>query len=217
MPVSSSTSQMQRESRASACSRRSTRTPANGSWKRARPSSRTTVVPALPVPGGVHRGERTRRRAHAGAPGCGRRRAPGASRSPLVGRDEGRRRAATPSRVRLALLLPDSPRANRGTSLGGHRARTERGRASRPPRKRPRRCGPVRNRRRRHRALVIALVHEARPELAEAGDALSLGRAHALIGPPFARATGSRRRSRSSRAPSRSCAGWATSGGPRTH
>ena len=34
----------------------------------------------------------------------------------------------------------------------------------------------------------VALVHEARPELAEAGDALSLGRAHALIGSSFARA-----------------------------
>ena len=34
----------------------------------------------------------------------------------------------------------------------------------------------------------VELVHEARPELAEAGDALSLGRAHALIGSSFARA-----------------------------
>jgi predicted ATPase/DNA-binding SARP family transcriptional activator len=34
----------------------------------------------------------------------------------------------------------------------------------------------------------IELVHEARPDLAEAGDALNLGRVHALIGSSFARA-----------------------------
>ena len=34
----------------------------------------------------------------------------------------------------------------------------------------------------------VALVHEARPELADAGDALSLGRTHALIASSFARA-----------------------------
>ncbi len=33
----------------------------------------------------------------------------------------------------------------------------------------------------------VALVHEARPELADAGDALSLGRTHALIASSFAR------------------------------
>ena len=72
---------------------------------------------------------------------------------PELGGGEGGRRPSAPARGCAALLLPDAPRADRGASLGRDGTGTEHRCAGGAPRQRSRRCGPVRDGRRRHRAM----------------------------------------------------------------